>query len=125
MARYGNKIREDKSVLTEPRCPFCKQLFESPAEVPTMLGFFTGGQCSCGAVYVHDPTKKDMGNAFMDALAYVCKEDWDLALSLTEDVDYMCAYLNYVPKTHTLSLKTQGRGPYEKNGNMLFIKLKD
>jgi hypothetical protein len=125
MARYGNKIREDKSALTQPRCPFCREFFDRPEKVPTLLGFFTGGLCECGAVYVHDPSKKNMGDAFMEALVYACKEDWDLALSLTQDEDYHCAHINYVAHTHTLLPMSHGKGPYEQNGNMLFLKLKD
>ncbi|MEO5357025.1 MAG: hypothetical protein H7844_06985 [Nitrospirae bacterium YQR-1] len=125
MARYGNKIREDKDTLTQPRCPFCLQSFDRPKEVSTSLGFFTGGVCDCGAVYVHDPTRKNMGEAFMEALAYACKEDWNMALSLNEDEDYSCAHLSYLPQTHTLSPKTHGTGPFDKNGNMIFLKLKD
>jgi hypothetical protein len=124
MGKYGNRPRQDKSVLTEPLCPFCGESFAPPAEISTRLGFITGGRCVCGAVYVFDPSKKNMGEAFMDALAYACNDDWDLAMSLKRDTDYDEALLAYDHATHTLAAKRCDDTRYRSNKNLLLIKLK-
>lgn len=120
------KDREDKSVLTEPRCPFCRATFETPRDVSTELGFFLGGVCSCGAVYTCDPTGRNLGEAFVEALAYVCNEDWDLAWGLTPDEDYEQVTLNYDIRTHKVSPK-QGPAYYQSTsrGKLLFVKLRE
>lgn len=125
MGKYGNKIREDKTVLTEPRCPFCRTLFERPQEVSTTLGYFSGGVCGCGAVYSYDPTRKNMGEAFMDALVYACKEDWDLAMSLNSEMDYEERFVVYRELGHSLSSKAVSTNPKDMIVNMIFIKLKN
>ena len=141
MGKYGNHEREDKSVLTMPRCPFCNKTFEPPVEIETRLSFFTGGQCSCGAVYCFDASGKNMGEAFIDALTYLCTEDkamlsenkemhtsclrqfneaWDRAMSLESDVDYEEIYLSYNPGRH--SLQPNSKRVYSKD--IVFIRLK-
>jgi hypothetical protein len=120
MGKYGNHIREDKSVLTAPICPFCKLEFPKPVEISTRLGFFTGGRCSCGAGYCFDASGKNMGEAFLDALVYVCNEDWDKAMSLESGVDYEEIYLNYNPDTHSFNR----RGNHNYGSDIVFIKLK-
>ncbi|MCI4624477.1 MAG: hypothetical protein L3V56_00785 [Candidatus Magnetoovum sp. WYHC-5] len=124
MSRFGIREREDKSVLTAPLCPFCRECFLPPAEVSTTLGFFSGGVCSkCGAVYVYDASSKNMGEAFMDALVYACKEDWDYAMSLEAGKGYDDVYMSYVERNHSISIK-QAKTFYEKMGNMVFVKLR-
>lgn len=46
-----------------------------------------GGRCECGAIYIFDETGRFLGEAFMDALALLFDQDYDKALSATED-DY-------------------------------------
>jgi hypothetical protein len=117
--------REDKSVLTEPRCPFCRQPFRKPEDIPTELGFFLGGVCECGAVYACDPTGRNLGEAFADALPYACNQDWDLAWSLTPGEDYEQMVLNYDLRTHRISPR-QGPAYYRASkGKILFVKLRE
>lgn len=121
--RFHTKEREDKSVLREPRCPFCRELFERPADIPTDLGFFYGGVCRCSAVYACDPTGRNLGEAYMDALAYACNQDWERALSLTPEEDYSEVVLSYEPRTHTIHFKGMGcQGT--ATGRLFFIKLR-
>lgn len=124
MGKYGNREREDKSVLKEPRCPYCREKFTPPADIPTQLGFFTGGVCSCGATYAFDPSYKNMGEAFMDALTYACKEDWDYALSLESEKDYDMQYLHYNDRDHSVTPRKQAKNPYQLTGNLIFILVK-
>ena len=124
MGKYGNRPREDKSVLTEPMCPFCREFFAPPAEVPTRLGFITGGKCVCGAVYVYDASAKNMGEAFMDALVFACNDDWDRALTLDRDTDYDEAMLTYSHTTHALAAKRCDDTQHKSTKNILFVRLK-
>ncbi len=123
MGKYGNKIREDKSVLTEPRCPFCREKFSPPREISTELGFFTGGICVCKAVYSYDPSGKNQGEAFMDALVYACGEDWDMALSLEPDTDYEQASISYDFHHHTIASGVRNRNPFSRYSDLIFIKI--
>ncbi|MBF0556054.1 MAG: hypothetical protein HQK96_16135 [Nitrospirae bacterium] len=125
MGKYGQHIREDKSVLTEPRCPFCRALFERPAEVSTTLGYFSGGTCCCGAVFSYDPSRKNMGEAFMDALVYACNEDWDIAMSLESGKDFEEKFVVYKENDHSLSSKAVSNNPKDRIVNMIFVKLKN
>ncbi|MBF0566413.1 MAG: hypothetical protein HQK89_14375, partial [Nitrospirae bacterium] len=120
---FGRREREDKSVLTEARCPYCREFFPRPAEVSTLLGFFSGGTCSCGSVFVYDASGKNMGEAFMDALAYACGDDWDMASSLEASRDYQDYYINYREYNHTVSPDSYTNNPFEKCGNLVFVKL--
>ncbi len=124
MRRKWKKVREDKSVLTEPRCPFCNETFEPPEEVSTELGFLTGGTCKCGAVYVYDISGKNLGEAYVDALSYACKEDWDMAMSLEPERDYDEILFEYDADTHTIPFKSGDRFQ-NKSGKMIFIKIKE
>ncbi|HEB76233.1 MAG TPA: hypothetical protein ENJ04_07775 [Nitrospirae bacterium] len=118
--------REDKSVLTEPRCPFCRELFERPHDVTTGLGFFQGGTCGCGAVYAYDPTGRNLGEAFVDALTYACNEDWSLAWGLVPDEDYSQSILNYNLRAHRVSPKKGMAGGLRMSyGKLIFIRLRE
>ncbi|MEO5359870.1 MAG: hypothetical protein H7843_05415 [Nitrospirota bacterium] len=125
MGKYGQHIREDKAVLTQPRCPFCSTLFERPREISTKLSFFSGGICGCGAVYSYDPTRNNMGEAFMDALVHACGEDWDLAMSLESEKDYEEKFVVYKEQDHSLSSKAVSSNPKDRIVNMIFIRLKN
>ncbi|HEC96680.1 MAG TPA: hypothetical protein ENI58_00740 [Nitrospirae bacterium] len=119
------KEREDKSVLTEPRCPFCHEFFERPHNVTTDLGFFQGGICPCGAVYACDPTGRNLGEAFVDALTYACKEDWSLAWGLVPDEDYSQNVLNYNRRMHRVLPKRGRANDRVPSGKLIFIKVRE
>jgi hypothetical protein len=121
--KWGRVAREDKSTLSEPRCPFCSSIFERPSDIPTELGFFYGGKCACGAVFACDPTGRNLGEAYMDALSYACREDWDLAMSLNPDSDYEEKILNYNPQSHTVLPKKTSLYHRSSSGKLLFIKI--
>jgi hypothetical protein len=113
--------REDKSVLTEPRCPFCNALFERPYEIPTEFGFFTGGTCVCGAVYGFDPTGKNLGEIYMDVLVQVCNGDWQRAMNLSRGESYEERVLRYNFRNHQLVPSNSAFG--RRTGVLLFLKL--
>ncbi len=120
--RFREK-REDKAVLTEPRCPFCHSLFAPPVEISTEIGFITGGRCDCGATYVYDISGKNLGEAYMDALSYACNDDWDMAMSLEPDKDYSKVFLKYDSRAHTVIPEKEGHRFSHRAGEMAFIKL--
>ncbi len=120
------KYREDKSTLYEPRCPFCRELFSRPEEIDTDFGSFTGGVCNCGAVYAFDPTGRNLGETFMDALSYACGGDYEKAVGLESGVDYEESLVQYNYRTHSVSPKRTERLLLRSAIGMLyFIKLKN
>ena len=59
-------IREGR----EPHCPFCKAALERPKkmDINTMESVLGGACGSCGALYIVDPTSKNVGEVMMQAL---------------------------------------------------------
>jgi len=101
--RYKQKkpsARADKSVLWMPLCPFCGELFEAPGDISLDATVVFGGRCICGAVYVCDPTGRNQGEAFMDALA-LAAGGYNEAIELDE-ADYEEVTLSYDSKNHRL-----------------------
>lgn len=106
-----DRPRPDKSTLWMPLCPFCGEIFSPPEDIP--LGVFQvfGGRCGCGAVYTCDPTGKNEGEVFMDALA-LAAGGYEEALGLDTD-EYEKAVLMYDIKRHRLIPKNS-EGPFQK-----------
>ena len=102
-------------------CPFCEQPISEPLEIKTSFGStFTGGKCGCGAVYVFDRGGHNLGDAYVDALAYACNNDWDKAWSLIPDEDYEVREFSYDRRRHRLkSIPKRGVIP-----TYLFILIK-
>ena len=116
--------REDKSALTEPRCPFCSEVFERPCDIPTELSFFYGGRCRCGAVYGCDPTGRNLGEVFADTLAFACDDDWDRAKELEEGKDYQIKELEYSPGEHRLLPGGRGyQGIRRVRAKLIFLRI--
>ncbi|PJC72760.1 MAG: hypothetical protein CO013_08355, partial [Syntrophobacterales bacterium CG_4_8_14_3_um_filter_58_8] len=54
------------------RCPFCRAEFQRPVEVEGDQWYdFAAGSCRCGAVFAHDPTARNGGAVFLQALLMV------------------------------------------------------
>jgi hypothetical protein len=82
-------VRHPEKKNTGLCCPFCDQPVGGLEEITTRFGnTFTGGKCSCGAVFVYDGSGHNLGDAYVDGLAYACNNDWDKAWSLVPDEDY-------------------------------------
>jgi hypothetical protein len=56
---------------------------------------FAGGYCDCGAVFAHDPTARNGGAVFLQALIMACDGDMDRSLELSEGVDYDAGYVSH------------------------------
>jgi hypothetical protein len=82
---------------TKPaRCPFCGQEILRPVEVEGGQWYdFAGGYCDCGAVFAHDPTARNGGAVFLQALIMACDGDMDRSLELSEGVDYDAGYVSH------------------------------
>jgi hypothetical protein len=103
------------------RCPFCEEPIGALDEITTRFGnSFTGGTCSCGTVYVYDGSGHNLGEAYVDALAYACDWDWDRAWSLQPEVDYDIQELS--ADTRRNKFLTARRG---SKCTYLFIRLRE
>ena len=65
------------------RCPFCRAEIQPPVEVEGgQWHDFNAGPCTCGAVFVHDPTARNGGAVFLQALLMAADGDMDRAMGL-------------------------------------------
>ncbi|GBE05262.1 MAG TPA: hypothetical protein ENG80_02455 [Nitrospirae bacterium] len=104
------------------QCPFCENLLRAPVDIDTGSLEITGGICKCSAVYVMDRTGHNLGQALMDALYFVCKEDYDRALSLMPE-DYDTETYDYNPASHSASVCEERAR--RKCPKIIFMKLKE
>ena len=102
-------------------CPYCDSHIESPHDITTRLGnIFSGGKCGCGAVYVYDGSGHNLGDAYVDGLAYACDGDWDRAWSLVPDEDYEILELSADSRRNKFLTARRG-----SKSTYLFIRLKE
>ena len=101
-----------------PECPFCGKEIERPVVTKTEFGEVLSGKCSCGAVYVCDPTGRNAGEAYMEALA-LAKGDWEIG-QLDQDSDYRTSDIDYDLKTHQ---RVYSGGHSIKSGKLVFVTL--
>jgi hypothetical protein len=78
-----------------------------------------GGRCECGAVYVVDLSGHNLGQAYVDAVNFVCEGKFDNPWDLIPGEDYEEVLLYYDMWTHTLA-ERKGRA----QENLCFILLK-
>lgn len=85
-------------------CPFCGVEVLRPVQLEEGTWYdFAGGFCDCGAVFAHDPTARNGGAVFLQALTMAVDGDMDRAMSLAEGEDYDAAYVpNYDLRQHRL-----------------------
>ena len=111
-----------KDILSRPKCPFCGMAIDKPRDLSTST--MPVGRCTCGAVYALDVTGHNLGSAMIEALVYACGGDWDCAMSLTSDEDYVDDQVyNYDDQTHRI---VRG-GVYEGRriaGTLYFIRMR-
>jgi hypothetical protein len=92
------------------QCPFCKAEILRPVEVEADQWYdFAGGVCDCGAVFAHDPTARNGGAVFLQALLMATGGDMDRAMGMTEGEDYDCGYVyKYNVELHRLEPNSFG-----------------
>ena len=96
---------------TQPaRCPFCGAEILRPVEVEGGQWYdFAGGFCDCGAVFALDPTARNGGAAFLQALVMITDGDMDRAMNLSEGEDYDVGYVQkYNGEIHRLEPNSFG-----------------
>ncbi len=83
----GHRLKRNKP---SNNCGFCLRKLKKPRPREDTFSADTplGGQCSCGAGWVIDPTGKSGGQSMLDALSIVCQGDVSRAMALTVDEDY-------------------------------------
>ncbi len=105
------------------RCPFCSRYLTSPGEIKTRFGSsFEGGKCECGAVFVCDLGGHTLGDAYVDALGFLCDDDWDKAWSIAPGEDYEILELEYDSRRRKF-----GGEPRRRSNSpvFLFLRLKE
>ncbi len=79
--------------------------------------------CECGAVYLCDVTGKNQGEAIVQGLMLLCNQDWELASSLSEGMDFFESKIDhYDIVTHSVVERGYWEGR-RISGVLLFIKL--
>lgn len=101
-----------------PECPFCGRYIIRPEKTMIEFGEVLSGKCSCGSVYVCDPTGRNIGEAYMEALA-IAKGDWNI-YELGEGEDYEIKEMSYDFKNHMQIYSTSMK---EAKGKLIFVKL--
>jgi len=100
-------------------CPFCRAEILGPVEVEGDEWYdFAAGFCTCGAIFTHDPTARNGGAVFLQALLMAADGDMDRAMGMAEDVDYDVGYVKkYNRELHRL----------EPNafGTLYFVRLRE
>ena len=91
-------------------CPFCRAEIAPPAEVEGGQWYdFAAGSCTCRAIFAHDPTARNGGAVFLQALLMASEGDMDRAMDMSEGVDYDCGYVQkYNSELHRLEPNSFG-----------------
>lgn len=113
-------IREGR----EPHCPFCKAALERPKkmDISTMESVLGGACGSCGALYIVDPTSKNVGEVMMQALGMAAEKLSKDVSDMAPGEDYEDAILSYDWRLHRSS--GEPRGFMDRHGRLYFIKVK-
>ena len=84
-------------------CPFSRRN-PRPGEVEGGQWYdFAAGSCTCGALFAHDPTARNGGAVFLQALLMASDGDMDRAMGMAEGVDYDVGYVQkYNVELHRL-----------------------
>jgi hypothetical protein len=108
----------------EPVCPFCHTKFDRPTTlVLNAMESVLGGACSaCGAIYIADPTSKNVGEVMMQALGIAAQKLSKDLSELVAEEDYEDAVLSYDIRTHRST--GVSRGFMDNYGRLYFLKVK-
>ena len=115
-----------REIIKRPLCPFCGMHLERPQELDTrMPGEMPVGSCSCGAVYACDETGHKLGAAMIEALVFACNMDWDLAMGLLPEEDYLEEIVDHYDYVTNRIIYTQFYEGRRVSGALYFIRLHD
>ena len=108
----------------EPVCPFCRGNLDRPTMMRiSPMENVLGGTCAhCGALYIVDPTSKNVGEVMMQALGMAAVQLSKDTSEMVAGQDYDDAVLSYDWRTH------RSRGPskgfMDGYGRLYIIKIK-
>jgi hypothetical protein len=117
-------LRTEPREGVEPVCPFCRTRIARPAEITiSPMERVLGGKCvKCGALYVCDPTGKNVGEVMMQSLDLASRELSKEASDMIPGEDYDDVILSYDWRMHRSS--GQPRGGMDRYGRLYVIKAK-
>jgi hypothetical protein len=115
-------LRTEAREGVEPVCPFCRTKFARPAEIKiNSMERILGGKCStCGALYIFDPTSKNVGEVMVQALGLAAQELSKEVSDMIAGEDYDDVVLSYDWRTHRSS--GEPRSFIDRHGRLYFIK---
>lgn len=116
-------LKEGTREGREPRCAFCKAALARPAKMAiNAMESVLGGSCgSCGALYIVDPTGRNVGEVMMQALGLAADKLSKDISNMAAGEDYEDAILSYDLKLHRSSGEPQGF--MDGNARLYMIKV--
>ena len=117
-------MRTEPREGVEPVCPFCRTRIARPAEITiSSMERVLGGKCSsCRALYIMDPTSRNVGEVMLQALVLASQELSKEASDMIAGEDYDDVILSYDWRTHRSS--GEPRSFMDRHGRMYFLKVK-
>jgi len=117
-------LRTEAREGVEPVCPFCRTRIARPAEIEiSPMERVLGGKCSgCGALYLVDPTSKNVGEVMVQALGLAAREISKEVSDMVAGEDYDDVILSYDWRTHRSS--GEPRSFADRYGRLYFLKVK-
>ena len=109
----------------EPLCPFCKTPLVRPKNmaISTMESVLGGSCVSCGALYIVDPTSKNVGEVMVQALGMAAETLSKDISNMVAGEDYEDVILSYDWKRHRSSGEPQG--VMDGQGRLYLVKVKN
>jgi len=108
----------------EPVCPFCRSRLQRPTTMRiSSAENVLGGTCAqCGALFIVDPTSKNVGEVMMQALDMAAAQLSKDSSQMVAGEDYDDAVLSYDWRTHRSS--GAPKGFMDGCGRLYIIKTK-
>jgi hypothetical protein len=128
-AKSGWQIKTGRNMIPgrrenlEPVCPFCSAGLARPTALKiNAMETVLAGACSCGAIYVSDPTNKNVGEVMMQALGMAAEKISKDISEMVSGVDYEDEIIGYDARNHRST--GPSRGFADRSGRMYVLKLK-
>lgn len=117
-------MRPGRRENVEPVCPFCGAALARPSTITISAAeSVMGGTCgNCGAIYLADPTNKNVGEVMMQALALAAEKASKDISEMVAGVDYDDEVLAYDIRNHRST--GPSRGFADRSGRLYVLKLK-
>ena len=117
-------MRETPREDVELSCPFCHGKLARPAEMKiSAMETVLGGTCgACGALYLMDPTGKNVGEIMVQALSLAAARLSKDSSDMVAGKDYDDTVLSYNWRTHRSS--GEAKGFMDGCGRLYVIKVK-